>query len=154
MLDMFKKSENCYLCYSEIKLGKNESLPAVCPCCCADLANPSAEVLQSNIECEHIKGTFGIDAGMLFITNTRIFWLKGEVGAEESNGLVRLLSKGGGKISVNVPLGEVDRIEDCKKMLRKGVTLYTKSGESYNFYIPNLGNPQPLKDLLTPYANG
>ena len=150
---MFKKTENCYLCYGEIKLGKNDALPALCPCCGADLANPDSEVLQNNIKCEHLKGTFGIGEGVLFITSTRIFWIKGDVDANETNDLVRLLGKGTGKATVNVPLGDIAKIEDCKKMLRKGVTLHTKSGEAYNFFIPNLGNPQPLKDLLAPYAN-
>ena len=138
MLDMFKRTEICHLCNSEIKLGKKEPLPAACPACGTDLANPDAETIQNNIECEHIKGTLGTGDGTLSITNTRIFWLK----------------DGAAKISVSVALDNIDRFEDCKKMLRKGITLYAKSGESYNFFIPNLGDPQPLKDLLTPYANG
>ena len=66
----------------------------------------------------------------------------------------KALSKGAGKASVNIPLGDIARLEDYKKMLGRGVTVHTKSGASYSFTLPNLGNPQVFKDLLGPYANG
>jgi hypothetical protein len=96
----------------------------------------NGEVIHNNIECEHFKGTFGIGDGELVITNMRVIWKTNR-----------------DKVTVNIPLSDVGRTFDCKKGLRKGVTLQTKSGEAYNFFIPNLGNPQILKDILAPYAS-
>ena len=138
-MDLFKRTEQCYLCNGGFKVGKNEPPPSACPVCGADLANPSFETINNSIACEHIKGTLGTGDGSLFITNKRVFWLADS-------------GKGADKISVNIPLDDIAGLEDCKKLLRKGVTVNTKSGDSYNFFIPNLGNPQILKDLLTPYV--
>jgi len=132
MLKMFKGTVVCPLCNREIKEGEKDCLPPICSVCASDLAS-GAETLQGSIECEHFKGMLGTGDGELFVTNKRVFWLK--------------LPE---KLVINVPLEEVDRIEDCKKLFRKGVTLFTKSGESYNFFIVNMGNPQPLKNLLAP----
>ena len=143
-----KRTESCYLCYTAFKLKKDESLPAMCPACGADMANPNFETVRNSIECEHIKGTFGIGTGELFITNKRIFWVARK-DAESPNVLVQMATgKNAGKASVDISLDNVARIEDCKKLFRKGITLHTKSGEAFNFF----GNPQNLKDLLAPYV--
>jgi len=143
MLEM-KKTDSCYLCNTSFKLKKGESTPPACPACGADLIDQNSETVRSSIECEHIKGALGIGTGELFITNKRIFWIARK-DDESANTLVQAATgKNAGKTSVNVTLDNVGRIEDCKKLFRKGVTLHTKSGGSYNFF----GNQQKLRDLL------
>jgi len=108
------------------------------------------ETVRDTIACEHIKGALGIGTGELFVTNRRVFWIARK-DDDSGNTLVQAATgKNADKIAVNIPLDNIARIEDCKKLFRKGVTLHTKSGESFNFY----GNQQKLKDLLAPYATG
>ena len=83
---MFRQSEYCHVCYSEMKLKKNESLPAECPICGTDLQNPASETVRSSIECEYIKGTITRGEGELSLTNKRIFFIKGKVTAESLGG--------------------------------------------------------------------
>ena len=165
-----KTTEFCHVCKYPITLKKNQSLPPICPVCGADLTNPSSETLVNTIECEHIKGAIGAGDGVLYATNKRLFFIKGKktadvdadddsYGANANVAIAAILSKGAGKISVNVPLENVGGIEDCKKLLRKGVSLHTKSGESYNFFLlahgdPNRGKLEDLKDFFAPYVNG
>lgn len=165
-----KQTEFCHVCKYPITIKKNESLPPVCPFCGADLANPGAETLVNTIECEHIKGTVGAGEGTLYATNKRLFFIKGKkiadvdpdddsYGAAANVAIAGILSKGAGKISVNVPLEDVSGIADCKKLLRKGVTLNTKSSGSYNFFLlavgsDNRGTVEDLKNFFAPYING
>ena len=161
---MSKQTEFCHVCNYPLKLKKNESLPPVCPVCGANLANRAEETLVSTIECEHLKGAVGAGQGILFATNKRLFFIKGQktadvaaddesYGAAANVAIAGIMSIGAGKISFNVPLEDIDRIEDVKKLLRKGVTLHTKSGGSYNIFMPReFGKPQDLKDFLTPYV--
>ena len=167
---MSKQIEFCHVCGMPMKLKSNESLPPVCPVCGADLLNPGTETLVNTIECEHIKGTFGSGGGVLFATNKRLFFIKmkknadvdsdnDSYGAAARGTIDGILSVGSGKVLVNVPLADVGRIEDCKKLLRKGVALHTKSGASYNFFLlalgeENRGTVQDLKDFFAPYVNG
>jgi len=151
-----ERMEFCPVCRSGISLKQDQPLPPACPFCGTDLANPGSETLWGYIQCEYIKGAVGINDGALFLTNQRIFWIKGEYGSDEFGGdenalggITRaILNKGTGQMQVNLPLGNYAGFEDCKKGLRKGVAVKAKSGESYNFFIPNLGKPGPLKDLL------
>ena len=144
---MFGKTGTCNICCSEFKLNKDESLPALCPACGADLANPHSETVRDSIDCDHIKGTLGIGNGELFITNKRVFWIARKE-PDGGNILVSMITnKKADKVPVNFPLAEMDKIEDCKKGLRKGVTVHTKSGASYNFFC---SKPQELKGLLEP----
>ena len=164
-----KTTEFCHVCNYPITLKKNQSLPPFCSVCGADLANRAAETLVNTIECEHIKGAFGAGQGLLYATNKRLFFIKGRkrtdvdpdggYAAAANNTIDALVSIGAEKISVNVPLENIGRIEDCKKLLRKGVTLHTKSGQSYNFFLlaigeDNRGTVQDLKDFFAPYVNG
>jgi hypothetical protein len=169
-----KTTEFCHVCNYPITLKKNEPLPPICPVCGADLANRASETLVSTIECEHIKGAIGAGDGVLYASNRRLFFIKGKVSAESMGGglansesgtnfalgglAAKALSKGSGKASVSIPLENIGGIEDCKKGLRKGVTLHTKSGESYNFFLlaagdPNRGKLEDLKGFFTPYVN-
>ena len=144
---MFAQTKDCPVCFTGVKLNKDKSFPAVCPACNADLLKPGSEIVRDTIECEHLKGALGLGSGELFITNKRIFWIARKE-PEGGNVLVALItSKKADKVPVTVPLEEMDKIEDCKKGLRKGVALHTKSGESYNFFC---SKPQELKDLLEP----
>jgi len=162
MSNVFGRTEFCHVCHSGIELGKEDPLPPVCPVCGTDLASRS-EILRGVIECEHIQGKVGINDGALFATNYRIFWKKGtyepvefgggpdaDSGAWALGGITAaVLNKGAGQLQVNIPLDNYAGFADCKKGLRKGISVLTKSGENYDFFIPNLGKPQPLKDLLT-----
>ena len=164
-----KTTEFCHVCNSPITLKKNQPLPPVCPVCGANLANRAEENLVNTIECEHIKGAVGAGDGVLFATNKRLFFIKVKKSVDVADdddsyatganvAIAAILSKGAGKISVNVPLEDIDKIEDCKKLLRKGVTLHTKSGKSYNIFLlsigdANRGTVQDLKDFLSPYAS-
>ena len=144
---MFAKTQDCPVCFSGVKLNKDNSFPDVCPACSADLVNPGSELVRDTIECEHLKGALGLGSGELFITNKRVFWIARKE-PDGGNILVSMItSKKADKVSVNFPLGEMDKIEDCKKGLRKGVTVHTKSGASYNFFC---SKPQELKGLLEP----
>ena len=148
----FQQSENCHICMSEIKLPKGGSLPPMCPVCGADLVNLGAEVVQDVIFCEHIKGSLGIGAGQLIVTDKRLLWIT-RAAQDNGNILVQAITgRNAGKVPVNVLLGDVVRIDDCKKLLRIGITIHTKSGEAFNFFLVNRGNPQILKDFLTPYV--
>ena len=146
MFKMSIRTECCHLCNSDFRLKKDKSLPPVCPVCGTDLTNPGSESIQDVIRCEHIKGALGIGTGNLFITNLRIFWLR-EV--EEHNAFAELVAKGLNKGQVSIYLDDIDRLEDCRKLLRRGVTVHTKSSSAYNFFIPNLGNPKILKEALS-----
>ena len=167
-----KTTEFCHVCNYPITLKKGASLPPVCPVCEANLANRAEETLVSTFECEHLKGAIGAGDGFLYATNKRLFFIKAKKSADVGGGdydddseygygaganaaIAGILSKGAGKISVNVPLEDIGSMEDCKKGLRKGVTLHTKSGEAYNFFMPiHLGKVEALKDFLTPYIGG
>jgi len=154
-MGLFSKDEFCHVCYSAIKVKKDEK-PSVCPACGADVANPGSEVICKSMECEHIKGFLGIGDGEMRITNKRLLWIKGSMSGSDNysragavGGLIAAgINKNAGKIEVNVPLEDIGTIKDCKKGLRKGITLHTKSGESYNFFC---SKPQELKDLMAPY---
>ena len=146
-----KTMNNCHVCMSGIKPLKGGALPPACPACGADLENPGSEVMCKSIECEHLKGALGIGNGELFITNKRVFWIARK-DDETANALVGAMTgKNANKVTVNFPIGDLDRIEDCKKLLRKGITVHTKNGESFNFFLVNRGNPQILKDMFAPY---
>ena len=145
----------CHVCNGVIKVDMKAPLPT-CPFCGADLTNPSSEVLCKSIECEHIKGFLGMGNGELYVTNKRLFFIKKKENTEgyQSNAFGGLASsitnKSAGKMEVNMPLENIGRIEDCRKGLRKGITLHTKSGESYNFFC---SKPQELKDFMAPYIS-
>ena len=152
------RREFCHVCNGVVKVDMNAALN-VCPFCGADLANPDSETLCSSIECEHIKGFLGIGDGELYVTNKRLFFIKKKMGNTEgyqSVGAVggfaaAIINKSAGKMEVNMPVENIGRIEDCRKGLRKGITLHTKSGESYNFFC---SKPQELKDIFAPYIKG
>ena len=147
-----KQSANCHICGTEIRYSKDESLPPICPACGTDLENPSSETLCDYISCEHLKGALGIGTGEMHITNKRLFWISRK-DRDSANVLVGAITgKNADKISVNIPLGEIERIGNCKKLLRIGITVYAKNGESFNFYLENRGKPQILKDFIAPYV--
>ena len=160
MLGIGQETICCHVCSADIKLKKGAPPPAVCPVCGTDLANPAAETVRGCIQCEHIKGFLGIAPGELYLTTRRVFWLKRvnptDGGYSGTDAVLKMAAnakgKGEGELKVNVPLEDVDHVVDCKKGLRRGVTLHTKSGQSYNFFFPNLGNTQPLKDMLAPWV--
>ena len=84
---MFKQTEYCHVCNNEMKLKKNESMPENCPACNADLRNPASENLKQTIECQHLNENDKTEgAGELYITNKRVFWMKGEVTAQSLGG--------------------------------------------------------------------
>jgi hypothetical protein len=156
---MFKEVNSCHICFGIIKVKKKEEVPSICPFCGTDLANPAAEILRDSIECEHIKGFLGIAPGELCVTNKRLFWVKREedLGVDDEgrafgNPLVQgITRKGAGTVQVSIPLDGIAKVDDCKKGLRKGVTVHAKSGGAYNFFC---SKPQELKDFLAPYAAG
>ena len=163
-MGLFRETKHCHICKKKIKSGVDLEFPPVCPCCGADLKNPAAEVLADSIECSHVKGTFGIGTGMLYATNKRLIFVKGdedwilsELNEDtplkgSNNPLVSMIANWGGrKAIIDIPLDNVGRLEDCKRLLSKGVTLHTKSGEAYNLYHPSM-NPKELKDFLAPYV--
>ena len=181
MLNLFKESVYCHVYTFPIKRKKNEPPPAVCSVCGADLVNRESETPRGNIECYHKKNFFDLGYGVLFTTNLRVFWMKGrfdrdtdtQVGAgnTEDGNTYKPRSDEGAKfayeagitpmalslkpiVSVNVPNANIARIDDYKKLMFRGITLHTKTGESYNFTLYNRGNPQPLKDMLLPLISG
>ena len=83
---MFKQSEYCHVCNGEMKLKKNESMPALCPVCKTDLANPSSETVLAYCECDHRRSSVNLDSGELTVTNKRIFFIKGAVTAKSLGG--------------------------------------------------------------------
>ena len=164
MFGIFRETKNCHVCKKKIKMGEDGEFPPVCPCCGTDLENPAAEVLAGSIECEHLKGALGIGTGMLYATNKRLVFVKwdedrilsdldDDTPLKGSNTLlVSIIANWGGrKAIIDIPLDNVGRLEDCKRLLTKGVTLHTKSGEAYNLYHLSM-NPKELKDFLAPYV--
>jgi len=147
-----KQSAYCHICSAKIRFRKGESLPPACPACGADLENPFSETLRDVISCEHLKGALGIGTGEMYITDKRLFWMPRK--DEDSGNILvgAITGKNADKVSVNIPLGEIERIGDCKKLLRIGITVYTKNGEGFNFYLVNRGKPQILKDFLAPHV--
>ena len=144
-------TKQCHICNKEIKTKKDADFPPLCPVCGTDLENISSETVNRSISCEHLKGALGINPGDLVITNSRVFWIS-RADTETGNALVGSITSGrANKLAVDIPIGDLASIEDCKKLLRKGITVHTKTGESYNFFIENRGNPQILKDFLEPY---
>ena len=161
-MGLFRETKNCHVCKKRVKTGVDLEFPPVCPCCGTDLENPAAEVLAGSIECSHVQGTFGIGDGMLYATNKRIIFVKGDEDRilndpddepkTSSTFLVSMIANWGGrKAIIDIPLENVGRLEDCKRLLTKGVTLHTKSGEAYNLYHPSM-SPKELKDFLAPYV--
>jgi len=151
-MTFFKQSASCHICMTDIKYGKGEALPPVCPACGADWENPASETLRDVISCDHLKGALGIGTGEMFITDKRLFWIPRK-DTDSANILVNVITgKNADRVSVNIPLGEIERIGDCKKLLRIGITVYARNGESFNFYLVNRGNPQILKDFLAPHV--
>jgi len=147
---MAKRTLTCYLCSTSFGLKDKDPDPIVCPVCNADLTNPDSEAVQSSLACEHIKGSIGVGTGELFITNKRIFWIPRK-DEDSGNVLVGMISsKNANKVAVDVTLDNVAKIEDVKKLFRKGVTLHTKNGDAFNLF----GDQKKLRDLLTPYAAG
>ena len=147
-----KESVCCHVCSTDIKYRKGDPSPSICPVCGADLADPTSETLRDAMRCTHLKGTLGIGEGEMHITNKRLFWIARR---DEETGNVLVYAVTGKKantVPVNIPLEDIERIGDCKKFLRIGITVYTKSGESYNFFLENRGNPQILKDFLLPHV--
>ena len=156
-MGLFGKDEYCHVCNDILRNFKGVK-PTVCPCCGTDLAHPESEKVCNTIQCEHLKGFLGIGDGELFVTNKRLFFVTGKLSNSESysntNAMVTAVTfvtnKGAGKMKVNMPLDNIDKIEDCRKGLRKGITLHTKNGESYNFFH---SKPQELKDFFAPYVS-
>ena len=147
---MAKRKIECYLCNTSFQLKENEPDPGRCPVCDADLANPGLETIRESMDCEHLKGNFGIGTGNLFVTNKRIFWMARK-DEDSGNALVSMATaKNANKIGINIPLDNIAWIEDCKKIFRKGVTLHTKNNEAFNLF----GNQKKLKEILSPYAAG
>ena len=141
--------KSCHVCMTNIKSKKDE-LPSICPACGADLENISLETVRYSISCDHLKGSLGIGNGEMFITNLRLFWIPRK-DSDSANPLVGIITgKNADKTRVNIPLSDLESVGDCKKLLRKGITVYTKTGESFNFFFVNRGNPQILKDMIEP----
>ena len=148
---LFKEVISCHICSTEFKYRKEESPPSICSACGADMENRSSELLYATMECEHLKGALGIAPGELCITDKRIFW----IARKDASGNVlvdAITRKNANIVPVNIPLGGIERIGDYKNLIRKGITIFAKNGESYNFNLVNRGNPQKLKDFLAPYV--
>jgi hypothetical protein len=118
--------------------------------------------------------------GTLFITNMRVFWAQGSIGADSFSqwdgeddtslfadavrspgadvvrspgaGLAAAIvnKKWAGKVLVNVPLSNIASVEEYNKGIIVGAILTAKSGESYVFH----GDTQALLYLLTPCVSG
>ena len=148
-----KESEYCHVCSVTILHRKGEPMPPVCPACGTDLANPDSEVTHNAINCEYLKGALGLNVGEMLITSKRLLWVSRKDN-ETGNALVgSITGKNANKVPVSIPLEEIVRISNCKKLLRVGITVYAKNGASYNFYLVNRGNPQLLKDFIAPYVS-
>ena len=181
-----KEMKTCHVCLNPYPLNDDRSAPPRCPACGTDLANPGGETLQNSTDCDYGKGRMDTAKGVLYVTNTRVFWIKTAVSAQSLGGGLgkdevkthwfkrdtveekvnplstiitagiasKLLSKGAGTASVDIPLSDIARLEDFKRGMRKGVTLHTRSGGSYDFTVANLSDPQVIVNMLAPYANG
>ena len=148
---MAKRTMPCPVCYSQIQVKEKDPDPAACPACGADWTNPGAESPASQVPCEYIKGAFVNGTGVLCMTNQRVFWLK-QVDRNTSNPLAAaVFSKGAGKAPVSISLGDIDRVEEYRKMLGKGVAIFTKGGEKYCFTSQDKANTQELQHLMAPY---
>ena len=86
MLDFLKEKKRCHVCLYEYPLAKDGSAPPECPACGADLANPDAEYVNGTVECGYAAGAIGTDKGVMYVTNQRVFWIKGAVSAESLGG--------------------------------------------------------------------
>ena len=75
---MKKIKTQCHICQN---VTKDETPPTVCPRCGANLANPSEETVQKKTNCSLNKGLFGSGAGILYLTNRRMLWVKSEANA-------------------------------------------------------------------------
>ena len=175
-----KETKTCHVCLNPYPLNDKGSAPGLCPACGTDLANPGTETLQNSTDCDYGKGRMDTAKGVLYVTNTRVFWIKTAVSAESLGGGLgkdevqknwfkrdtvvekvnplsaiitagiasKLKSKGAGKASVDIPLGDIARLEEFKRGMRKGVTLHTKSGGSYDFTKADLSDPQVIMNML------
>ena len=155
---MSKTTISCHVCDTSFKLKETDPAVTVCACCGTDLANPSLETRQDKINCDFAKNFFSLWPGTLYLTNRRLFWIKSGIsplvtvslGGGLAQGLAAgIANAGAGQAQVNIMLDNLSGIEDSRKGLRTGITLHTRSGESYKFIASKL---KDWKDLLAPYT--
>ena len=83
--------------------------------------------------CNRVKSAMNVQNGKAMLTNQRFIYLKHNVVATLAIGaLVNLAS---GTYEFDIPLSDIESIEDGRQGVSKTIIINTKSGERYNFYF-------------------
>lgn len=93
---------------------------------------PQDSVLIEGL-CNRVKNAMYVENGRAALTNTRFIYYKHNVAKTLAIGFLVNLTKG--EIDIELPISEIDHIEDGRQGVSKTILLFTKAGEKYNFYF-------------------
>lgn len=85
--------------------------------------------------CNRVKSILYVQNGHGLLTNKRFIYGKHSLGKILAIGLAVNLTKG--KYEFDIPIREIDSIEDGRQGVSKTIIINTKTGERYNFYFSN-----------------
>lgn len=90
------------------------------------------EVLMSGL-CNRVKNILFVQNGKAMLTNKRFIYLKHSLAKIAAIGVLVNLTEG--SYDFDIPLNEIQSIEDGRQGLSKTIIINTKKGEKYNFYV-------------------
>lgn len=90
------------------------------------------EVLMTGI-CNRVKNPLFVQNGKAMLTNKRFVYLKHSLAKIAAIGVLINLTEG--SFDFDIPLNEIQSIEDGRQGISKTIIINTKKGERYNFYF-------------------
>lgn len=91
------------------------------------------EVVLIESVCNRVKNAMNVQNGKAALTNERFIYFKHNAAKVMALGLLVNLTRG--DIDIEIPLSDIDRLEDGRQGVSKTIHIYTKSGEHYHFYF-------------------
>ena len=93
------------------------------------------ETIILNGLCNRVKGLF-VQNGKGMLTNHRFIYLKHSIGEILAFGALVNLKEG--SYEFDIPLEDIEAIEEGRHGVSKILVIYTKNGEKYKFYLSHL----------------
>lgn len=94
--------------------------------------NQPEKVLMQGL-CNRVKSKIHVQNGKAMLTNHRFIYLKHSFAKILAIGVFVNLTSG--NIDFDIPLSDIESIEDGRQGISKTIKINTKSGEKYNFYF-------------------
>lgn len=113
-----------------------------CSSCGAPVSGQPAPTEQAGDEiiimqglCNRVKSPLLVQNGNAMLTNKRFIYLKHSLAKIFVIGAAVNLTKG--SYDFDIPISNIESIEDGRQGISKTIIINTKNGEKYNFYVTN-----------------